>query len=194
MIPKESEELIWLESLRLPTGMYLDCQNQNINAWHHTGTTQYASCSASLFPVRPAFKTWITSYPRCRRISPSMGRTTLSNSRAILAISPRSLVCDFLATSLGDPGRRLRYYRSNTRARRQLGQGSNGKTRQPTFQVRHLDEERSLRRSERGISFLLLPDCHRNIPLENDVGVINFLYQLCHKLISVKPVLASLTV
>ena len=34
--PKESEEPFWLELVRLPTGSYLECQNQNIKAWHHT--------------------------------------------------------------------------------------------------------------------------------------------------------------
>ena len=34
--PKESEEPFYLEFLLLPTGSCLECQNQNIKAWHHT--------------------------------------------------------------------------------------------------------------------------------------------------------------
>ncbi len=36
MMPKESEEPFGLELVRLPTGTYLESQNQNIKAWHHT--------------------------------------------------------------------------------------------------------------------------------------------------------------
>jgi len=36
IMPKESEEPFWLELVRLPTGSCLECQNQNIKAWHHT--------------------------------------------------------------------------------------------------------------------------------------------------------------
>ncbi len=33
--PKEIEELSWSELPRLPAGTYLECQEQNIIAWHH---------------------------------------------------------------------------------------------------------------------------------------------------------------
>jgi len=33
--PREGGEPFWLELVRLPTGTYLECQNQNIKAWHH---------------------------------------------------------------------------------------------------------------------------------------------------------------
>src|SRR5215472_4007171 len=78
----------------------------------------------------------------------------LTNSRVILAIRPRSRVCDSLANSLEDPGQPLLYDHSSTKARRILVRGLDGRTLQPTLQVRCLGEERNLRLSEQEISSL----------------------------------------
>src|SRR5262249_2422269 len=110
--------------------------------------------SQLLCPVRPASKTWTASYPRCRRIPPSIGRTSSSNSRVILAIRSRSRVSDSLANSLEDPGQPLLCDHSSTKARRILVRGLDGRTLQPTLQVRCLGEERNLRLSEQEISSL----------------------------------------
>jgi len=36
IVSKAIEEPFWLEFVWLPTGSYLECQNQNCKAWHHT--------------------------------------------------------------------------------------------------------------------------------------------------------------
>ncbi len=49
MMPQESEKPFWLDLVRLPTGSCLECQNQNIKAWHHThaSAASLALCNSS---------------------------------------------------------------------------------------------------------------------------------------------------